>query len=212
MVTFMEPPPLTERFLAAVALAEEVHGRDRRAGTRIPYLAHLLVVTGLVLEDGGDEDQAIAAMLHDSVEDGGGRRLLNRIERSFGPVVAGIVEQLSDRIDDDGDAPWIARKQRYLEHLEECDDDGALRVALADKVHNARSLVRGYREEGHQLWERFTQKTAQQQLWYYGRLVELFTSKRPGALTTDLQLAVTELAELVAADPQDNHAPYQPEP
>src|SRR5437588_6161782 len=107
-------PPLTERFLAAVALAEEVHGRARRTGTQIPYMAHLLVVTGLVLEDGGDEDQAIAAMLHDSVEDGGGRLLLQRIERSFGLRVAAIVEGCSDSIDEDeSDEPWIERKRRY---------------------------------------------------------------------------------------------------
>jgi (p)ppGpp synthase/HD superfamily hydrolase len=80
-------PALTERFLAAVAVAEEVHGRLRRTGTEIPYMAHLLVVTGLVLEDGGDEDEAIAAPLHDSVEDGGGRPLLKRIERSFGGLI-----------------------------------------------------------------------------------------------------------------------------
>ena len=86
------PPALTDRFLVAVALAQEVHGRQWRQGTEIPYLAHLLVVTGLVLEDGGDEDQAIAAMLHDAVEDGGGRVLLERIARRFGPRVARIVE------------------------------------------------------------------------------------------------------------------------
>jgi (p)ppGpp synthase/HD superfamily hydrolase len=206
-----EPPPLTERFLAAVALAEELQGRDQRAGTRIPYLAHLLVVTGLVLEDGGDEDQAIAAMLHDAVEDGGGSRLLKRIERSFGAEVAGIVERLSDRIDEADDEPWVQRKQRYLAHLEECEDDATLRVALADKVHNARSIVRGYREEGHQLWERFTQKTAQEQLWYYGRLVDLFTRRRPGPLTTDLRLTLAELSQLVSADPRDAGAPYRPD-
>ena len=205
-----EPPPLTERFLAAVALAEELHGRDRRAGTRIPYVAHLLVVTGLVLEDGGDEDQAIAAMLHDAVEDGGGRRLLDRLERSFGPTVAGIVERLSDRIDDHQDETWVERKRRYLAHLEECDDEATLRVALADKVHNARSLVRGYREEGHLLWDRFPEKTAQEQLWYYGRLVDVFTQKRPGPLTSDLRTALAELAALVAADPRDSGAPNHP--
>jgi (p)ppGpp synthase/HD superfamily hydrolase len=212
MVTLhADPPPLSERFLAAVALATELQGRDRRAGTQIPYLAHLLVVTGLVLEDGGDEDQAIAAMLHDAVEDGGGSRLLKRIERSFGPKVAGIVERLSDRIDEEDDESWVQRKQRYLAHLEDCEDDATLRVALADKVHNARSIVRGYREEGHQLWERFTQKTAQEQVWYYGRLVDLFTSKRPGPLTTDLRMTLAELSQLISSDPLDSGAPYRPD-
>ena len=195
------PPALTERFLAAVALAQEVHGHVRRSGTEIPYLAHLLVVTGLVIEDGGDEDQAIAAMLHDAVEDGGGRAMLERIARSFGPRVAAIVEACSDTVEvvDEQEA-WIERKRRYLAHLPEVEDDAILRVALADKVHNARSIVRDYRDEGHALWERFTQKTAREQLWYYGGLLGFFEARRPGPLTEDLLRAVDELSWLVARD------------
>ncbi|MGZ4232491.1 MAG: HD domain-containing protein [Solirubrobacteraceae bacterium] len=191
---------MTERFLAAVALASEVHGRQRRTGTEIPYLAHLLVVTGLVIEDGGDEDQAIAAMLHDAVEDGGGRPMLDRIERNFGARVAEIVEGCSDTVDVDPAEPWIERKRRYLAHLPLVTDDAILRVALADKVHNARSIVRDYRQEGHRLWERFTQKTAREQLWYYGGLVEFFQQRRPGPLTEDLCRAVGELAWLIEHD------------
>ena len=194
------PPALTERFLAAVALAGEVHGRERLTGTEIPYLAHLLVVTGLVFEDGGDEDEAIAAMLHDAVEDGGGRPMLERIARSFGPRVAAIVEGCSDTVDGDPAEPWIERKRRYLAHLPEVTEDAILRVALADKVHNARSIVRDYREEGHQLWGRFMQKTARDQLWYYGGLLAFFEHRRPGPLTEDLWRAVGELAWLVARD------------
>ena len=194
------PPALTERFLAAVSLAEHVHGHERRSGTEIPYLAHLLVVTGLVLEDGGDEDQAIAAMLHDAVEDGGGRAMLERIARSFGPRVAEIVEGCSDSVDVDPTESWIERKRRYLAHLPEVSDGAILRVALADKVHNARSIVRDYREEGHALWERFTQKTARDQLWYYGGLLTFFEQRRPGPLTQDLRHAVGELAWLIASD------------
>ena len=194
------PPALTERFLAAVSLAERVHGRDRRNGTEIPYMAHLLVVTGLVLEDGGNEDQAIAAMLHDAVEDGGGRAMLDRIARSFGPRVAEIVEGCSDTVDVDPTDSWIERKRRYLAHLPEVTDDAILRVALADKVHNARSIVRDYREDGHALWERFTQKTARDQLWYDGGLLAFFARRRPGPLTQDLSRAVGELAWLVARD------------
>jgi len=194
------PPALTERFLAAVALAQEVHGHERRTGTEIPYLAHLLVVTGLVIEDGGDEDQAIAAMLHDTVEDGGGRPMLERIGRSFGPRVAAIVEGCSDTVEGDPAEPWIERKRRYLAHLPTVEDDAILRVALADKVHNARSIVRDYREEGHALWERFTQKSAREQLWYYSGLLEFFDRRRPGPLTEDLWRAVGELAWLVARD------------
>jgi (p)ppGpp synthase/HD superfamily hydrolase len=191
-------PLLTDRFRDAVALAEEVHGRQRRSGTEIPYLAHLLVVTGLVLEDGGDEDEAVAAMLHDSVEEGGGQHMLDRIGERFGPRVAAIVRACSDSVEEEDDEPWIERKRRYLEHLPEIEDDGALRVSLADKLNNARSVVRDYREEGDALWERFTDKTACEQLWYYERLLAFFQQERPGPLTEDLARSVDELAILVA--------------
>jgi (p)ppGpp synthase/HD superfamily hydrolase len=195
-----DPPDLAERFLAAVALAEEIHGHQRRQGTQIPYLAHLLVVTGLVIEDGGDEDEAVAALLHDSVEDGGGQIVLERIGASFGARVAGIVKELSDSIEPADQAePWIERKRHYLEQLADCDDPSVLRIGLADKVHNARSHVRDYRQEGDALWQRYEQRTAEDQLWYYHSLVELFERKRPGPMTEDLRHAVTELETLIAA-------------
>jgi hypothetical protein len=195
-----DPPAPTERFLAAVAPAQEVHGHVRRSGTEIPYLADLLVVTGLVVEDGGDEDQAIAAMLHDAVEDGGGWAMLDRIARRFGPRVAAIVEACSDTVECIETETWIERKRRYLAHVSQTTDDAVLRVALADKVHNARSIVRDYRDGGHALWERFTQKTAREQLWYYGGLLAFFQQRRPGPLTEDLLRAVAELSWLVACD------------
>jgi (p)ppGpp synthase/HD superfamily hydrolase len=196
-----DPPALTSRFIAAVELASEVHGRQRRKGTRIPYMAHLLVATGLVLEDGGDEDEATAAMLHDAVEDGGGRPMLERITRDFGPRVAYIVEACSDSVDDDEERlPWRARKEHYLTHLREEEDRGVLRVSLADKVHNARSLVRDHREEGPKLWERFPTRTVDDQLWYYRQLLEIFEARTPGPLTKDMREAVEELAELASRD------------
>jgi hypothetical protein len=121
-----------------------------------------------------------------------------------------MVEELSDTVDGDADAGWVELKAHYLEQLEACVDEGTLRVALADKVHNARSIVRDYRYEGHVMWLRFTEKTAQQQLWYSSRLVDLFTRKRPGPLTDDLRDAVEELAALIAADEQDTDEPYAP--
>jgi (p)ppGpp synthase/HD superfamily hydrolase len=153
-----------------------------------------------VIEDGGDEDQAIAAMLHDSVEDGGGPPMLERIAQMFGHRVAAIVEGCSDSVDGDPADPWIGRKRRYLAHLPAVEDDAILRVALADKVHNARSIVRDYREEGQALWERFTQKSAREQLWYYSGLLDFFNRRRPGPLTEDLRCEVGELAWLVARD------------
>jgi (p)ppGpp synthase/HD superfamily hydrolase len=197
---FTAPPVLGERFLAAVDLAAEIHS-GRRLGTEIPYMAHLLVVTGLVLEDGGDEDEAIAAMLHDSVEDGGGRQLLERLQRDFGERVAEIVAACSDTLDPQEDQrSWRERKAAYVAHLPDVYDDGVLRVALADKVHNARSIVRDYRAEGRALWDRFTNKSAEDQLWYYDELVGFFSERRPGRLVEDLQRAVDEFAEMLAAD------------
>jgi (p)ppGpp synthase/HD superfamily hydrolase len=192
------PPQLTDRFLAAVALACEVHGAQRRRGTEIPYLSHLFVVTGLVLEDGGDETEAIAALLHDAVEDAGGRPMLERIECEFGARVAAIVAACSDNLD--GDGSWRERKQRYLVHLAANDDPAVLRVALADKVNNARSIVRDYRVEGERLWERFGSRTGEDQLFYYDRLLALFAAKQDGPLVEDLRRSVGELAALISSN------------
>jgi len=196
------PLVLSERFLGAVALACEVHG-GRRLGTEIPYMAHLFVVTGLVLEDGGSETDAIAAMLHDAVEDGGGRPRLEQIADRFGQRVATIVAACSDTLEADDPRSWRQRKASYLAHLPGVTDDAVLRIVLADKVHNARSIVREYRAEGNALWERFTNKTAEDQLWYYTELLQLFNERRPGPLVEDLKRAVAELAELITANPGD---------
>jgi (p)ppGpp synthase/HD superfamily hydrolase len=157
-------------------------------------------VTGLVLEDGGDEDEAIAAMLHDTVEDVGGAPMLEGIRDRFGPRVADIVEACSDTLEPHGKQPWRPRKERYLAHLREVDDDGVLRVSLADKVHNARSIVRDYRVEGRRLWQRFATRSAADQLWYYESLLRFFEERRPGPLTEDRRRAVDELAALVARE------------
>ena len=151
-----------------------MHGGPRRLGTQIPYVAHLMIVAGLVLEDGGDETQAIAALLHDAVEDGGGAAMLDRIHAEFGAEVATIIRGCSDTLDPDDKRSWRERKAGYVAHLPDIVDEATLRVALADKVHNARSIIRDYRSEGHALWERFTNKTLDDQLWYYGALVQFF--------------------------------------
>jgi (p)ppGpp synthase/HD superfamily hydrolase len=175
-----------------------VHGGHRRLGTEIPYSAHLLIVAGLVLEDGGDETQAIAALLHDTVEDGGGHDMLERIREEFGEDVAAIVEACSDSLDPGDTRSWRERKEAYLAHLPEVTDEGTLRVTLADKVHNARSIVRDHRAEGHALWERFPNKTVDDQLWYYRALLEFFSAGHPGPLVEDLRRALGELEDLAA--------------
>lgn len=190
------PPQLSGRFDDALGLAREIHGGARRSGTGIPFMAHLLVVTGLVLEDGGDEDEAVAAMLHDAVEEAGGRVMLDRIERTFGERVAEIVGGLSDNLDVDA-STWVERKRRYLSHLQSVDDARILRVALADKVHNARSLVRELRTDREAVAERSPEKSPEDQLSYYRCLLAFFAVRRPGSLTEDLRQAVAEIERLL---------------
>jgi (p)ppGpp synthase/HD superfamily hydrolase len=205
-------PQLTDRFFAAAALANELHGGRRRLGTQIPYAAHLMIVSGLVLEAGGDETQAIAALLHDSVEDGGGRTMLERIRTEFGSEVASIVEACSDSLDPEDARSWRERKAAYLAHLPEITDEAVLRVALADKVHNARSIVRDYRVEGDALWERFPNKTIADQLWYYHALVEFFSTRYPGPLVEDLRRSVSELGGLAAGNDAEARPLLAPQP
>ena len=184
-----------------------MHGHHRRLGTQVPYAAHLMIVAGLVLEDGGDETQAIAALLHDAVEDGGGRPMLERIRHDFGAEVAAIVEACSDSVDPNDTRSWRERKSDYLTHLPAVTDDAVLRVALADKVHNARSIVRDYRAEGHALWDRFTNKTIGDQLWYYRALLEFFSERQRGPLVEDLRHALAELESLAAHDTSKSPPP-----
>ncbi len=153
-----------------------------------------------MLEDGGDETQAIAALLHDVVEDGGGRPMLDSMRAEFGTEVADIVEACSDSLDSDDARSWRERKAAYVAHLPAVTSEAVLRVALADKVHNARSIVRDYRAEGHALWDRFSNKTIDDQLWYYRALVEFFSARHPGPLVEDLRRALAELEELADRD------------
>jgi len=184
---------LTERFDRALLYAIHVHGGQVRKGTSVPYAAHLLAVAATVLEYGGDEDMAIAGLLHDAAEDRGGARRLDDIRVRFGGRVADIVRDCSDRLAAAGEAKeeWRARKERYLRHLEGCDPD-TLMVSLADKVHNARSILRDLRksEVGRAVWQRF-KRGPEDQLWYFGSLAAAFVRLLPGQLAE-------ELAEIVA--------------
>ena len=158
-----------------------------------------MIVAGLVPEDGGIETQAIAALLHDAAEDSGGRPVLERIRAEFGHDVAAIVEACSDSLDPEDPRSWRERKASYLAHLPEVSNE-ATRVVLADKVHNARSIVRDYRGEGRALWKRFTNKSVDDQLWYYRELLAFFSERHPGPLVEDLRHALAELEELAARD------------
>jgi (p)ppGpp synthase/HD superfamily hydrolase len=174
---------LTPRFDEAFLLASEHHREQLRKGTQIPYLSHLMSVCALALEMGGTEDEAIGALLHDVVEDGGGPSALAEIRERFGPDVARIVQANSDT-DVEPKPPWQERKQAYIAAIAHKQPD-ELRVSLADKLHNARAILLDYRTHGEALWTRFKAGKGESVRWYYRALFEAFSARRadlgPGA-------------------------------
>ena len=192
---------LTVRFSAALQLTAELHASQHRKGTDTPYLAHLLAVAAIVLEYGGDEDTAIAALLHDSIEDrsylfsGGSDDLRSYLEARFGPKVLSIVEECTDA-DTIPKPPWQARKEAYIASIAHKSPEGLL-VSCADKLHNTRSLVRDYKLFGDASWERFT-GGKEGSLWYYQSLVAAFEQNpaSPQGLVRELKTTVEQLLEL----------------
>ncbi|HKA86385.1 MAG TPA: HD domain-containing protein [Haliangiales bacterium] len=193
---------LGERFDRAMALAMELHRRHWRKGTTIPYLAHLLGVASLVLEHGGGEDEAAAALLHDAVEDQGGAPTLARIRAELGDAIADIVRAVSDT-DVVPKPPWRERKERYLAHLPQAAAPARL-VSAADKLHNARAIVADLRVHGEGVWDRFA-GGREGTLWYYRSLVEAFQSGGspggpPAELVAELARTVGEMERLARED------------
>jgi (p)ppGpp synthase/HD superfamily hydrolase len=189
---------LTSRFDRALLYAHKAHRDQIRKGTTIPYVSHLLAVTSLVLEDGGDEDEAIAALLHDTAEDQGGRARLDDIHAKFGSRVASIVESCSDTLVHPR-PPWRLRKELYLTHLRDADSS-VLRVSAADKLHNLRCMLADWKRIGDKLWERFSAKK-EEQLWYYSELVKIFQVRgRSEFVIDELGLCVTLLRQIIEAD------------
>lgn len=198
---------LTGRFSDAAAYAAIAHADQVRKGTEIPYLAHLLSVTSLVLEYGGDELQATAAVLHDVVEDHGGRRRLEDVRGRFGKDVAELVAALSDAAPADGEAkaPWAERKEAYLDHLRDMAQAGhpAMLVSLCDKLHNARAIVADATDPdgpGREVWARF-QADSDQVVWYYQSLHDVFaeTEGLPRRAVREFAEVVDELATAATA-------------
>lgn len=187
---------LTERFEAALALAARLHARQRRKGSDVPYISHLLAVTSLVLEYGGSEDQAIGALLHDAVEDQGGAPRLEEIRHRFGDAVAAIVDGCTDA-DTVPKPPWSDRKQAFLERLANASADVRLVVA-ADKLHNARCILRDYRQVGDTVWDRFT-ADRRQTLWYHRRVTEVLRAAGSHPLVDELHDVVGELEQTITA-------------
>ncbi len=186
--------PLSPRFERALLFATQKHAGQHRKGTSVPYVAHPLGVASLVLEAGGDEDVAIAALLHDVVEDCGGAPMLKEIRRRFGKRVAHVVDGCTDT-DVDPKPPWRDRKENYLKHLRTADADTRL-VSAADKLHNVRSIVAAYREIGERVWERFHGKR-DGTLWYYRALLDEFQRKKTNPLIRELERAVRELEAIL---------------
>lgn len=184
---------LTKRFESALIYACHIHASDVRKGTEIPYVSHLLAVASLVLENGGNEDEAIGALLHDAAEDHGGKRRLEDIRLRFGDTVAAIVDGCTDTFEDPK-PPWRPRKQAYIERLQH-EPLHVLKVSLADKVHNARAILRDYRAVGEALWERFN-GGREGTLWYYRALVDAF--ERADALQNVDAPLVAELDRVVS--------------
>ncbi len=185
--------PLSPRFQDAFDYAFELHGRQVRKGTGAPYMAHLMSVAALVLEDGGSEDEAIAGLLHDAAEDQGGDATLAEIRRRFGEPVAEIVLGCSDTLVMPK-PPWRERKERYLQHLRSASP-AVQRVSLADKVHNGRDLLSCYRQTGEQVWTAF-RGGREGTLWYYHAITALFRELTAGPLMAELERVVAELEGL----------------
>ena len=185
---------LTEKISMALALAVEAHTGQKRKGTDIPYVAHPMGVASIALDHGADEEQAMAALLHDAIEDGG-MKYAALIREKFGDRVADIVEGCTDGVPDAAGrkAPWKVRKEQYIEHLKSASDD-VLLVSGSDKLHNARAIVEDLLRIGTAVYDRFT-ATKEQTLWYYESLANIF-SERGTPISASLNDAVRRMRQL----------------
>ena len=184
---------LSPRYEAALVMATQLHASQNRKGTSIPYVSHLLAVSSLVLEHGGSEDQAIAALLHDAVEDQGGLPTLDKIRDHFGDVVAEIVDHCTDAYEEPK-PEWRIRKEEYIASIAEKPLDAVL-VSCADKLHNARAILNDLRTLGDELWGRFT-GGKEGTLWYYQSLVDAFDDTLGNSLSEELKRTVNEINDL----------------
>jgi (p)ppGpp synthase/HD superfamily hydrolase len=192
----------SDRFADALALAAHLHRHQRRKGTAIPYVSHLLAVAAIALEHGANEDEAIAALLHDAIEDQGGAETERLIRERFGDAVADIVVACSDT-DVMPKPPWRARKDAYLAHVPTATRSARL-VSAADKLHNARTILADVRRHGDEVWARFN-GGKEGTLWYYRALVIAYSSVERTPLIEDLEAVVSalELAARGASEPRE---------
>ncbi len=185
--------PLTSKFDEALQLASQLHREQGRKGTQIPYISHLLAVTAIVLEFGGTEAQAIAALLHDAVEDCGGKPTLVKIEAQFGREVAAIVEACTDSFEEGPKRGWKDRKEEYLQHLRDCDT-ASLIVVSADKLHNLTAIERDLGQIGATLWSRFN-ATPDLQRWYYDSVIEILKARLNNPIVASLDKTYARVRE-----------------
>ena len=192
---------LSNRFTEALVYAKELHDTQTRKGGNVPYLAHLMGVASIALEYGANEDEAIAALLHDAIEDQGGPPTAREIRRRFGDTVADIVEGCTDA-DTTPKPPWRQRKEAYIAHIPTASLSVRL-VSAADKLYNAWSILKDYRVLGESVWQRFKGGAKDGTLWYYRSLVTALRQAEfdPNLtfLIDELDRVVTKLEELVAA-------------
>jgi (p)ppGpp synthase/HD superfamily hydrolase len=190
---------LTERFTDALVYATRLHATQTRKGKPTPYIAHLLGVTALVLEDGGDETEAIAALLHDALEDQPEKTSPEEIQQRFGAEVLNLILACTDTPPDykgGPKPPWKERKEKYLAHLRATNSREVLQLAMADKLHNLRDLVADYRVDGDKVWGRFN-AGKEKQLWLYQSLLDIFEKKFPSSkIVGDFRQAFCELESL----------------
>ncbi len=192
---------LSERFENALVFATRAHAKQRRKGTQVPYVSHLMAVAGIVLEHGGTEDEAIAAMLHDAIEDQGGPPMRDKIAAEFGENVAEIVQGCTDT-DQVPKPPWRDRKQRYVDHVSHASPSVRL-VSTADKLHNARSILADVRRQGDAAFTKFA-GGKEGTMWYYRALINAYRkAEKPVALDLleELDRVVTELERLTGTNP-----------
>ena len=195
----MDPRPLSDRFIQALEFATSAHEGQARKGSDIPYVAHLLGVTAIVLEHGGDEDQAIAALLHDAIEDQGGDSMRQQIRERFGGRVTTMVDDCTDA-DVQPKPPWKERKLAYVAHISEAHADSLL-VSMADKLHNSTAILRDFQRIGPTVFARFS-AGPEDTLWYYRSLGDAFDERglegEARALLEELRGVVGELERTVA--------------
>ncbi len=186
----LRPPDLGPRLQRAFCYAAEKHAGQTRKRSAVPYLSHLMAVASLVLEAGGDEDMAIAALLHDVVEDSGGMPRLREVRKQFGPRVATIVEGCTDSFGEPK-PEWVERKKDYLREVRHADAETRL-VSASDKLHNVRTILADYRQHGEAIWTRFSGKK-EGTLWYYRALSDEYQRQNPNRITRELEIAVSDL-------------------